>query len=121
MKRKFAPVMITAAALITTVPTTQVFASEGINAETASDNITPLVINTENTQNTAQTSTEDTTQNAQEVNKQQTSQTEEVTPESDKEPKGLPYLKTLQQLRIRFLTKQTIQTLHLCRNRQKKQ
>lgn len=51
MKRKFAPVMITAAALITTVPTTQVFASEGINAETASDNITPLVINTENTQN----------------------------------------------------------------------
>lgn len=59
MKRKFAPVMITAAALITTVPTTQVFASEGINAETASDNITPLVINTENTQNTAQTSTED--------------------------------------------------------------
>lgn len=76
MKRKFAPVMITAAALITTVPTTQVFASEGINAETASDNITPLVINTENTQNTAQTSTEDTTQNAQEVNKQQTSQTE---------------------------------------------
>ena len=46
MKRKFAPVMITAAALITTVPTTQVFASEGINAETASDNITPLVINT---------------------------------------------------------------------------
>ena len=87
MKRKFAPVMITAAALITTVPTTQVFASEGINAETASDNITPLVINTENTQNTAQTSTEDTTQNAQEVNKQQTSQTEEVTPESDKEQK----------------------------------
>ena len=67
MKRKFAPVMITAAALITTVPTTQVFASEGINAETASDNITPLVINTENTQNTAQTSTEDTTQNAQAV------------------------------------------------------
>ena len=95
MKRKFAPVMITAAALITTVPTTQVFASEGINAETASDNITPLVINTENTQNTAQTSTEDTTQNAQEVNKQ--------------------------QLRIRFLTKEMIQTLHLCRNRQKKQ
>lgn len=125
MKRKFAPVMITAAALITTVPTTQVFASEGINAETASDNITPLVINTENTQNTAQTSTEDTTQNAQEVNKQQTAQTEEGTPVSGKEQKitteGLPYLKTLQQLRIRFLTKQTIQTLHLCRNRQKKQ
>lgn len=87
MKRKFAPVMITAAALITTVPTTQVFASEGINAETASDNITPLVINTENTQNTAQTSTEDTTQNAQEVNKQQTAQTEEGTPVSGKEQK----------------------------------
>lgn len=57
MKRKFAPVMITAAALITTVPTTQVFASEGINAETATDNITPLVIdNNQEVENTQDTS-----------------------------------------------------------------
>ena len=94
MKRKFAPVMITAAALITTVPTTQVFASEGINAETAADNITPLVINTdqeaqENVQEVSEQTETETTVNAQDAQSVDNEKKTIDTPTASGEPKSV--------------------------------